>query len=139
MDAASRLEREFAARVGGPRDDEPGGLIGVEQEFTVHTSTAARADFRSLLHESGVVGLRLDPNDPNAWRTPSGIVVTADGRDAEGATPPVAVQPGFTRDISAWARAARREVEAVLLGSHALRGYSTHLSVSVDDRRNPRV
>lgn len=139
MDAASRLEREFAARVGGPRDDQPGALVGIEQEFTVHTPTAERADFRTLLRESGVVGSQLDPNDPNAWRTPSGVVVTADGREAEAATPPVSVQPGFTGDVSAWARAARREVEAVLLGSHSVRGYSTHLSISVDDRRNPRV
>src|SRR4051794_21640515 len=118
MDAAARLERDFAARVGNVHDDAPGSLLGIEQEFSVRTMAAARADFRSLLAQFPVIGTRLDPNAPNAYRPPAGVVVPADGHEAEAAPPPLAVRPGIAEEATAWARAARREIEAVLLGTH---------------------
>ena len=136
---AARLSHEFSARLGGVRADEPGSLLGLEQEFTVHVAGAGRADFRELLDTLPVPGARMDPIHPAAVRTPSGIVVTADGPEAEAATPPIPVQPGCGRETARWASAARREIEQSLAGAHWLRGYSTHLSVATDTERAPRL
>ena len=139
MDAAAALSARFVAVLGGARHDEPGGLLGIEQEFTVRTGSEWPADFRELLPELPIAGDPLDPGDPSARRVASGVVITADGREAEAVTPPVEVRPGFARDAAGWARVARHELESRLPDAYTLSGYSTHLSVSIDDARNPRV
>jgi hypothetical protein len=139
MDPGAALREQFVALLGGAHVDAPGSLLGVEQEFTVRTSTAWPADFRELYPALSVNGAALDPADPNARRCRSGVVVTVDGREAEVATPPVPVRPGFAHETEAWARAARDELVGLLPDAYAVSGYSSHLSVSIDDARNTRV
>ncbi|TML65940.1 MAG: hypothetical protein E6G14_15650, partial [Actinobacteria bacterium] len=139
MDAPADLSRQFAALLGGAHHDEPGTLLGLEQEFVVRTPSASPAHFGDLLTDLAIASDPLDPGDPNARRCRSGVVVTADGPEAEAATPPIAVRPGFPEDVAAWARIARRELEELLPVSYSLSGYSTHLSVCIDDARNTRV
>jgi hypothetical protein len=115
------------------REPRPRQVTGVEHELRVLGPTGI-VDFRSLLHELPVDGARLDPGDPNAYRCSWGGVLTADGREAEIATPPFAVEPGFSERVLASIEAGRRALEAMLPPDHTLQGYSTHLNVQVSDR-----
>jgi hypothetical protein len=138
-DQATLLLEEFVACVGIAPDDPPGGLLGVEQEFTVRTRAGWPVDFGELLPDLTVGRDALDPSLPGARRWRSGAVLSADGREAEVAAPPVAVRPGFAAETTAWGHAARRDLAKLLPESYALSGYSTHFSVSVDDARNPPI
>ena len=107
-------------------------LVGVEHEFRV-LSGGVQVDFRELIHQLPIDGVRIDPGDRNAYRCPSGIAVTTDGAEAEFATPPVAVRPGFVKELERWVEAGRAEIEAALPPGFALEGYSTHISITVPD------
>jgi hypothetical protein len=120
-------------------DVAAGGLVGFEQEFIVSTRDLEPVDFRRVLPQLEGLAPPLDPDDPRARRTVSGVVLTADGREAEAAAPPIAVRPGFADDVGAWTRAARHELETRLGDDYTLHGYSTHLSVAADNRRNARA
>lgn len=87
---ATRLSREFRERLGHPADVGPRltAMVGLEHEFALWRGTD-RLDFRTLVHEIGLDGRRLDPGDPNAYRCRWGGVITADGKEAELASPPV--------------------------------------------------
>ena len=115
--------------LGPPRRPAPGALIGIEHEFVVRGDGAV-VDFRELIHGLALPGRRLDPGDCNAYRLPSGLALTADEGEAEIATPPIAVERGFTRDVVAWAHHGRTQLEHALPPDHDLEGYSTHLSVA---------
>ena len=117
--------------LGAPRRSVSGSLIGIEHEFVVRNHGTV-VDFHELIHDLSIPGRRLDPGDCNAYRLPSGLALTADEGEAEIATPPIAVQHGFTGDIVAWAGHGRAQLEAVLPPRHDLEGYSTHLSVSAE-------
>ncbi|MFA5883800.1 MAG: hypothetical protein WDA60_08120 [Acidimicrobiia bacterium] len=138
-DVAASLEAELRARVGSTRVAAPASLVGLEHEFTVRTATEWPVDFRDLLPGLDLRGGALDPGDPHARRTRSGVVVSADGSEAEVAVPPIAVEPGFGDTVARWSRAARRELTTRLPADYALTGYSTHLSVAVGDARNKRL
>lgn len=118
---------------GGPhtRRDEPARLLGLEQEFAVRDGGGGVIDFGQVLARRPDAGRRLDPADPLAARRASGIVVTADGAEAEAAIPPLALRPGFTFALDRWAELARDEIAAVAPARSCITGYSTHLSVSV--------
>lgn len=132
----------FARLLGfeGDRVDtaSAGALIGLEHEYVVRHADH-RVDFRTLLREIDVGGQRLDPGDVNAHRCPWGGVVTADGAEAEVATPPVDVRPGFVMRLEAEAGRAAANLAASLPAGHRLEGYSTHLSVSVPDAATTSV
>lgn len=128
-------ERVLATVSAGPPE---GALVGVEQEFRILLGPEP-IDFRWVLDRLPVRGRRLDPADPLAYRCPWGGTLTADGPDAEVAIPPVAVEPGFGGHVQAWAALARAELTAVLPSDLRAEGYSTHLSVSAEDRVNERA
>ncbi len=109
-----------------------GRLIGVEREYEV-VGPDGPVDARSLWPGLPDPGVHLDPGDPLARRERTGGVITADGRHAEQATPPVVLRPGSTIEVLALA-AAGREHLAQQLPAHRLVGYSTHVSVQVADR-----
>jgi hypothetical protein len=116
-------------------------LLGVEHEFEVHAGTD-KVDFRLLLPTLTLDGRRLDPGDPNAVRCRWGGVITADGKEAEIAIPPVEAGPGSTQEVLDLLAAGRSALEAALSAHDpALRltGYSTHLSVEVPDRQVKRL
>jgi hypothetical protein len=118
-----------------------GRVLGVEHEFEVRAG-AEKVDFRLLLPKLSLDGRRLDPGDPNAVRCRWGGVVTADGREAEIAIPPVVLGPGATAealDLLAAGRAALEAALAVHDPTLRLTGYSTHLSIEVPDRRVKRL
>ncbi len=130
---------ELAASLGHrPCPLPPGSLVGLEHEFRV-LRDGHPIDFRDCIHRLPIDGLRLDPGDTNAYRCRSGIAITADGAEAEFASPPVPVVPGFAREVAAWAGRGRRELEAALPPDTTLDGYSTHISVSMPDAINDAV
>ena len=115
-----------------PAGAPPGvaAYVGIEQEFEVWRGDA-RVDFRGLIHGLGLEGRRLDPGDENAYRLSSGLAMTCDEAEAEIASPPIAVKPGFGREIQGWAAFGRRKLEEALPAGYRLVGYSTHINVSL--------
>jgi len=113
-------------------------LVGIEHEFLV-VRDSARLGFDDLIHSLTLDGRRLDPTDPNAYRCSWGGVITADGREAEIATPPVSVEPGFVAEARAWTEVGRRSLVSALPTDVDLEGYSTHVSVSVPEHRVERI
>lgn len=111
---------------------------GVEHEFQVNDA-AGPVDFRRLIHTLPISGRRLDPSDPNAYRCHWGGALTADGREAEIATPPILLRPGFAEEVVRSTVRGRRCLEAALPAGHHLTGYSTHINVSMPDRRSIQV
>jgi hypothetical protein len=79
----------------------------------------------------------LDPGDPRARRLSSGVALTADGREAELASPPLPVAFDTPRQIDALLRSERTELRDLVLAHDVtgISGFSTHLNVSVPDDR----
>ncbi|MEY2420967.1 MAG: hypothetical protein QOI95_1034 [Acidimicrobiaceae bacterium] len=119
----------FPLDVGG-RAGAP--VLGIEHEYRVLDGDE-QLDFGPLLHTLHVEGLRLDPTDPNAYRTSWGGLLTSDGREAEVAIAPVMLRPGCTSEIEWRALVAHRVLAAALPDHLRLDGYSTHLNLEVDD------
>ncbi len=133
---AERWSAAFADAIGDiSRLAEPGGLIGVEQEFSVRAG-AGTVDFREVIHRLPSSGRRLDPGDSFAYRCPSGSVLTCDEREAEIALPPVALGPGFPMELHRRTAAATRDLQSMLPGPLTLRGFSTHISAQVQTHPN---
>lgn len=111
--------------------------VGVEHELRIW-SASTQLDFRQLL-PAVAGGLRaLDPGDPRARRLPSGLVLTADGREAELVTPPVpwdASAPGKVDDMLAAERVELAARVTELAGADRLTGFSTHVNLTVPDER----
>ena len=108
--------------------------IGVEHELCLWRDQA-QVDFRPLINQVAG-GIRpLDPGDPRARRLPSGVALTADGWEAELATPPVPIGPGAPQQIDDLLRGERTELRerTSALGVTRVSGFSTHLNVSVPD------
>lgn len=127
------LSGRFGDAVGRRSAPRAGvGLVGLEQEYAVRDAHGGRGvDFATVLACRPDAGRRLDPADPLASRRPTGIVLTADGAEAEVAAPPVPLRPGFTAEVDGWAALARSEVAGFVPAGTRVTGYSTHLSVSV--------
>ena len=94
--------------------------------------TAEPIDFRKLIGTLGLPGGGLDPADPNAHHLPSGLLLTADGPEAEIATPPVPLtgRHAHGRCRRGPTKARPHLVSALPLG-FGIEGYSTHLNVAV--------
>ncbi len=104
--------------------------VGIEHEFVV-TRAGEQIDFRNLVAEGKVPGIRIDPGDRNAFRTPTGLAITADGAEAEYASPPVEVAAGFVAEVLAWAATGGSLVGNVVGTDAQLEGVSSHISVTV--------
>src|SRR4051812_48076191 len=102
-------------------------VAGVEREYRVLDAAGEAVDFRALIGTLHLPGGGLDPGDPNAHHLPSGVLLTADGAEAEIATPPIPVQPAFSRAASAWAELGEDALAAALPPGSAIEGFSTHL------------
>lgn len=112
-------------------------MVGLEHEYRVFR-VDEKVDFRRVIHALELGQAHLDPADPNAYRRPSGVVITVDGQEAELAFPPTPVRPGFIDAVVTMAGGARLDLHG-RLPREELVGYSTHLSVSVPDRIGDRV
>ena len=95
-------------------------------------ATDQQVDFRQLIHSLPVPGRQLDPGDANAYRLTSGLALTCDDAEAEIASPPIKVQPGFAYALDGWAFAGQQQIAELVASRAEVRGYSTHLSVSLD-------
>jgi hypothetical protein len=115
-----------------------GRVIGIEREYEL-LKDGGPVDARLLWPTLRDVGVALDPGDSRSRRGPWGGVLTADGREAEVATPPVALRPGATHRALALAAAGESHLRQVLPSSVVQRGYSTHINVEVDDRRAVKI
>ncbi len=124
---ARLLTRDVRGRAA--TTDGTGSLIGIEHEFRVGIDDRW-IDFRHVIHTLPIAGRRVDPADPNAYRCTWGGTITADGREAEIAIPPIVVGPGGIGRALAAAARGRAELAAVLPPGASLEGYSTHLSVA---------
>lgn len=121
----------LALALGPPRRDPlPASIVGLEHEYSLHAG-GERLDFRNLIHDLPIPGRRLDPGDLNAYRGPSGLVITCDAEDAEVVSPPLAVRPGFGIEVAAWAEHGRAELSRLLPTGIAVQPFSTHLSASM--------
>ncbi|HZP95988.1 MAG TPA: hypothetical protein VFC31_06595 [Candidatus Limnocylindria bacterium] len=116
-------------------DPEPGRLVGLEHEFIVLDPNAV-VDFRTMVGDIPLGGRRLDPADKNATRCAWGGIVTADGAEAEIATPPIRRAPGFVSRLERTAIGAREALHRALPKGFDLSGYSTHLSFSMPAQLN---
>ena len=134
-----RLSEALLVRDAGDAPPGPGGLVGLELEFSVRSGQGRRIHFGSLIHRLALEGAPLDPADPNAYRCPWGGVITCDGAEAEIATPPVWTRPGFTGELQAWSGKGEAALHRALPQAIHLEGYSAHLSAAMPARLNDRV
>lgn len=107
----------------------PASRCGIEQEFYV-LQDGRQLDFRTIIHGLGIPGARIDPSDVNAYRLADGSVFTADETEAEFATIPVDVVPGFAPGLAGLSSQLSRQLSAHLAGFQ-LRGAATHVNVSL--------
>ena len=134
-----RLSKALRLHVPSDVPPGPGGLLGLELEFSVRSLGGGQVHFASLIHRLALDGTALDPGDPNAYRCSWGGVITSDGAEAEIATPPVRARPGFTARLQAWARTGEAELRRALPRGTGLDGYSAHFSAAMPARLNDRV
>lgn len=127
MTGPSRAQTSRGPELSTPR------RTGVEQEFVVSRGESP-VDFRTYARRGRLPGRRLDADDPHAHRQSDGGVITADGAEAEIATPPVLLGPGFTSTLHAAVSSLHGGLDGVLAGEGlSTRGVSTHLNVEVAD------
>ena len=134
-----RLSKALRLQVPSDVPPGPGGLLGLELEFSVRSARDGRVHFGSLIHRLALDGTALDPGDPNAYRCSWGGVITSDGAEAEIATPPVRARPGFAARLQAWARTGEAELRRAAPRGVGLDGYSAHFSAAMPARLNDRV
>ena len=109
--------------------------VGVEHEYALWCASA-QIDFRRLLPTIAADLRTLDPGDPRARRLPSGVMITADGREAELATPPLrwdASAPGSLDELLAVERSVLAARAAEAAGADLVTGFSTHVNVTAPD------
>jgi HYR domain len=134
-----RLSKALRLQVPSEVPPGPGGLLGLELEFSVRSARGGRVHFGSLIHRLALDGNALDPGDPNAYRCSWGGVITSDGAEAEIATPPVRARPGFTARLEAWAHTGEAELRRAVPRGVELDGYSAHFSAAMPAKLNDRV
>jgi IPT/TIG domain len=134
-----RLSEALRGRVPGEVPPGPGGLLGLELEFSVRSARGGQVHFGSLIHRLALEGTALDPSDPNAYRCSWGGVITSDGAEAEIATPPVRTRPGFIAQLEGWARTGVAELRRATPRGLGLEGYSAHFSAAMPAGLNERV
>jgi hypothetical protein len=134
-----RVSEALRRRVPDTEPPAPGGLLGLELEFSARLQRGGQIHFGSLIHRLPIDGEALDPGDPNAYRCSWGGVITSDGAEAEIATPPVWARPGFAGELQAWAEAGQAALRRAVPRGIDLSGYSAHLSAAMPARLNDRV
>ena len=134
-----RLSKALRRHVPSDVPPGPGGLLGLELEFSVRSLRGGQVNFGSLINHLALDGTALDPGDPNAYRCSWGGVITSDGAEAEIATPPVRARPGFTARLQAWAQTGEAELRRATPRGIELDGYSAHFSAAMPAKLNDRV
>ncbi len=130
------VDRPLFRALGRPPPEQR--LFGVEHEFGVFRG-GDQIDFREIVHEIAIDGLAIHPTNDFHYLTRRGSALIADGRVAEIATPPLALDRGFASKTADWAESSRSELEAMLPGDLMLTGGSTHLNVSTLAEHNDRL
>jgi hypothetical protein len=121
-------ERKLAARLQPSTGDE--AIVGIEHEYRVVVG-GEPVDFRTMIGELDLLQVGCDPSDPNARHLANGLMVTADGREAEVVTPPIAIEPGCSWHASRWTSLGHMTLCSSLGAAAQVQGYSTHINVSV--------
>src|SRR5262249_28256081 len=134
-----RISKALGRRFPSKVTPDPGGLLGLELEYSVRSELSGRAHFGSMIHGLSLDGSALDPGDPNAYRCSWGGVVTSDGAEAEIATPPVSTRPGFTAELQVRAQTGEAALRSALPSGFELEGYSAHVSAAMPARFNDQV
>src|SRR5437870_438565 len=105
------------------------GVLGLEHEYSLFECELQVA-FADVLHSRSPSPPYLDPDDPIAYWVGGGFEITADGREAEVAAPPIVLGPLFTKRVARRARAGAALLDALLPSGVCRVGYSTHLSIA---------
>jgi hypothetical protein len=134
---AAAASADLAAACGSNGSDAPTSL-GIEHEFLVRDHAGRPVDFRTVVHGLDLGRRDLVATYGNSYRLPTGSIVTADGTEAEIATPPIELGPGAIATIDAWAAWERRSL-AERVSPLTLRGDSTHINVSLPTDVDPDV
>jgi hypothetical protein len=134
----SQRPRPVLRRVRRAERARPRPCVGVEHEYTVFEGDEV-VDFKAIVHGLGLPGIRADPVDPHAYRCPWGGMVTADGIEAEIATPPVPLGRGAVDRVVSLASEGRSFLSAHLGPGFRLEGFSTHLNISIPGRGDARL
>ena len=113
-------------------------MVGLEHEYRVIDGDK-KLDFRTVIHSLDLGQPRLDPADPYAYRLGSGAKLTCDKEEAEIATPPIPIEPGFAAAAAGRAARERRWLLSRLSAGVQLDGCSTHISVAVPEGREDAV
>src|SRR5262249_36338559 len=104
-------------------------FVGLEHEYSLFEDDR-RVGFAEILRARRPGPAHLNPDDPNAFWLGGGFEVTADGREAERATPPLVLGPAFTERLARRADAGAALLDALLPRGIRRVGYSTHLNIS---------
>ncbi len=113
-------------------------LVGVEHEFYLRYRQH-RVDFRRLIDHIELPGRRIDPYDPLAHRLTNGHMITADDAEAEYATAPIPIEPGFLDEVVHACGVAGSALRKSMPRHIGLVGASTHVSVSCPDLYAKRI
>ncbi|WP_377639856.1 hypothetical protein [Oryzobacter terrae] len=128
------LHRDPLVRHLPPADERP--VAGVECEYRLVDDSGRPADARVHLGPRLADLPHLDPGDPRAVRLDIGSALTCDGWEAEAVTPPLPWGPTTGSDLTECVAATRAALLRILApDSFAVQGFSTHLNVTVPDRR----
>ena len=136
LDPPTRALRRIPRSVRAARRLRP-PRVGVEHEFSVRRS-GETIDFRTVLPRLFPEVVRADPADPFAVRQLWGVI-TADAAEAEIATPPIKMAPGFALAAMSSAAVAQQHLRDACSDGFEFKGYSTHISVSWSPRRDDRL
>lgn len=135
---AVRVDWRFAALLG-KEPSEAAFLLGAEHEYQVVAPDGERVDFRTVIHDLRLGRPRLDPDDPYSYRLPSGNAVTCDESEAEIALAPLEAEPGAASRLAVVAEREREALGRRMPSGLAMRGHSTHLSVSIPTEHGESV
>ncbi len=136
FDPPARALRRVPRSVRAARRLRP-PRVGVEHEFSVRRC-GETIDFRTVLPGLFPGVVRADPADPFAVRHSWGVI-TSDAAEAEVATPPITIGPGFAIGAMSSAAVAQQHLRDACPDEFEFSGYSTHISVSWSPRRDDRL
>ena len=131
-----RASRAFGDAILSSAGDAQRTQVGLEHEFLGHDPAGKRVDFRTVIGTLNLGPSNLVPSDPRAHWLQSGSVLTADKMEAEIATPPLNLGPGFTKVLDGWASWERTSLGR-RVGSLSLTGNSTHINVTLPGDVDP--
>ena len=108
--------------------------LGLEHEYQLTDRDGILVDYRTIIDRAMAHGWRVDPVDPLARRVAGGGLVTADGVEAELATPPVECGPAMLDVLERHVAEGVSHISGGLPDGVSMHGFSTHVNVECTRR-----